>query len=82
MIIFTDGSTTWTSAQLVVRPLPKHRKHKYRINTYQTHMPCLEFEPTIPAFEPAKTVHALDRSATVTGSDDVYLVLISRKTRH
>jgi hypothetical protein len=26
------------------------------------------FEPTIPASERAKTVHALDRSATVTGS--------------
>jgi hypothetical protein len=27
----------------------------------------LGFEPTIPAAEQAKTVHALDRSATVTG---------------
>jgi hypothetical protein len=25
------------------------------------------FEPTIPAFEQAKTVHALDRAATVIG---------------
>jgi hypothetical protein len=25
------------------------------------------FEPTIPVFEQAKTVHALDREATVTG---------------
>jgi hypothetical protein len=30
-------------------------------------MPCLGFEPTIPASERAKTVHALDRLATVTG---------------
>jgi hypothetical protein len=30
-------------------------------------MPYVGFEPTIPAFERAKTVHALDRSATVTG---------------
>jgi hypothetical protein len=30
-------------------------------------MPCVEFEPKIPASERAKTVHALDRSATVTG---------------
>jgi hypothetical protein len=28
-------------------------------------MPWLGFEPTIPAFERAKTVHALDRAATV-----------------
>jgi hypothetical protein len=30
-------------------------------------MPSVGFEPTIPASERAKTVHALDRSATVTG---------------
>jgi hypothetical protein len=28
-------------------------------------MPLVAFEPTIPAFGRAKTVHALDRSATV-----------------
>jgi hypothetical protein len=46
-------------------------QHKHRINTYtykyQTSMPCVGFEPTIPASERADTVHALDRSATVTG---------------
>jgi hypothetical protein len=30
-------------------------------------MPCVGVEPVIPASEGAKTVHALDRSATVTG---------------
>jgi hypothetical protein len=30
-------------------------------------MPRVGFEPTIPAFERAKTVHALDRAATVIG---------------
>jgi hypothetical protein len=30
-------------------------------------MPQVEFEPTIPAFERAKTVHALDGAATVIG---------------
>jgi hypothetical protein len=29
-------------------------------------MPWVGFEPTIPAFERVKTVHALDRTATVT----------------
>jgi hypothetical protein len=29
-------------------------------------MPCMGFEPTIPTSKRAKTVHALDRSATVT----------------
>jgi hypothetical protein len=30
-------------------------------------MPCVVFEPTIPASERAKTVHALDRAATEIG---------------
>jgi hypothetical protein len=30
-------------------------------------MPRVEFEPTIPVFERAKTVYALDRTATVIG---------------
>jgi hypothetical protein len=29
------------------------------------------FEPMVPASEQAKTVHALDRSATVTGTNCV-----------
>jgi hypothetical protein len=35
--------------------------HKHR----QTYIPWVGFEPTIPVFERAKTVHALDRAATV-----------------
>jgi hypothetical protein len=30
-------------------------------------MPRMRFEPTIPAFERAKTFHALDRAATANG---------------
>jgi hypothetical protein len=30
-------------------------------------MPRVGFEPTIPVFERAKTVHALDRAVTVIG---------------
>jgi hypothetical protein len=30
-------------------------------------MPCVGFEPKIPAFERAKTVHALDHAAIVIG---------------
>jgi hypothetical protein len=32
-------------------------------------MPWVGFEPTIPAFEPAKILHALDRAAIVIGKD-------------
>jgi hypothetical protein len=44
-------------------------QHKDRINTYtyQTSMPYVGFKPTIQASKRAKTVHALDCSATVTG---------------
>jgi hypothetical protein len=34
----------------------------------QTSMPRVEFEPTIPAFKRAKTVHTLDRAANVIGA--------------
>jgi hypothetical protein len=30
-------------------------------------MPCVGFEPTIPAVEREKTVHALDRTVSVIG---------------
>jgi hypothetical protein len=43
-------------------------QHEHRINTH-TKYPCLVWDsnPRSPASELAKTVHALDRSATVTG---------------
>jgi hypothetical protein len=72
---FTDGRTPWTSDQLVARPLPKHRIITY---THQTSMPSVGFEPTIPASERAKTVLALDRSATVTGCNFHWLMHISK----
>jgi hypothetical protein len=42
-------------------------KHIINVYTYQTFMPWVGFDPTIPASEREKTVHALDRAATVTG---------------
>jgi hypothetical protein len=36
-------------------------------------MPRVGYEPTIPVFERAKTVHALDRAATVIG---LYLITV------
>jgi hypothetical protein len=43
----------------VARPLPAHTTSRT-----ETSMPQVGFEPTIPVFERAKTVHALDRAAT------------------
>jgi hypothetical protein len=41
-------------------------------HTHQISMPWLGFEPTIPASKRVKTVHALDRAATVTGPTCYY----------
>jgi hypothetical protein len=43
-------------------------------------MPCMGFEPTIRLSERAKAVHALDRSATVTGIVAHKIVKIRFKT--
>jgi hypothetical protein len=50
------------------------RQHKHIINAYthQTSMPLVGFEPTITESERAKTVHALDCAASVTGSKRIY----------
>jgi hypothetical protein len=58
--------------QTVARPLPKHRTTQTQKNahTHETSMPWVGFELTIPASERAKTVHASDRSATVTGTSE------------
>jgi hypothetical protein len=45
-------------------------------------MPSVGFEPTIPAFERAKTVHALDRAATVMGVKLGYRELIKATKIH
>jgi hypothetical protein len=76
--LYTAGRTPWTGDQSVARPLPTHRTtqaqdkrtHKYK---------CLwvGFEPTIPGFERAKTVHALDRAATVIGPHILYCIYIT-----
>jgi hypothetical protein len=40
-------------------------------------MPWVGFEPTIPAFEQAKTVHALDIADTVIGQLILYISILS-----
>jgi hypothetical protein len=71
LIFYTDGRTPWTGDQPVARPKPTHTgQHKHRINAH-TSMPQMGFEPTIPAFERPKTVHALDRAVTMI--DESYI---------
>jgi hypothetical protein len=55
-------------------------QHSHRISSYtnKTSIPWVGFEPTIPASERAKTVHALDRAATVTGIASTIVYLLSQ----
>jgi hypothetical protein len=67
LILYTVGRTPWTGDQPIARPLPTHTTTQTRNKRRQTSSPWVRFEPTIPAFQRAKTVHALDRAATVIG---------------
>jgi hypothetical protein len=65
--LYTLGRTPWTGDQPVATPLPTHRTTQTQNKRTHTSMPLVGFEPTIPVFERAKTVHVLDRAATVIG---------------
>jgi hypothetical protein len=65
LILCTVGWTPWTGDQPAAWPLPTHRTTQTQKKRTQTSMPQVGFELTIPAFERAKTVHALDCVATV-----------------
>jgi hypothetical protein len=67
LILRTVGRTPWTGDQPVARPLPTRRTTETQNRRTQTSMPRVGFEPTIPVFERAKTVHALDSAAIVIG---------------
>jgi hypothetical protein len=45
-------------------------------HTIQTSMPWVGFEPTIPTFEQAKTVHALHRATTVVGRSTISTTIL------
>jgi hypothetical protein len=70
LIFYTVGRTLWTGDQIVTRPLPTH---KPRIKA-QKSTPQVGFETTISVLVWAKTVHALDRAATVTGLSTALLI--------
>jgi hypothetical protein len=76
LTLFTIGRTPWTGDQPIARPLPTHRTTQPQNKRTQTSMPQVGFEPMIPVFERAKTVHALDRAATMIGIISVYILHI------
>jgi hypothetical protein len=65
VILDIVGRTPWTGDQPVAKPLPIHRTTQIQNKRIQTSMPQVGFESSTPVFERAKTVHALDRAATV-----------------
>jgi hypothetical protein len=65
--LYTVGRTPWTGHHPFARPLPTHRTTQTQNKRTQTSIPWVGFEPTISVFERAKTVHALDCTATVIG---------------
>jgi hypothetical protein len=77
LILYTVGRTPWMGDQPVARSLPTHRITQTRNKCKQPSMPWLGFEPTIPAFERANTVHTLDRAATMMGHVTRHLTIYS-----
>jgi hypothetical protein len=77
LILHKAGRTPWTEDQSAARPLPPHRTTQTQNKSTQTSMSWVGFEPTITASERAKTVHALDRTATVIGRVNEYLLVFS-----
>jgi hypothetical protein len=67
LILCTVGRTPWTGDKPAARPLPTHGTTQTQNKCTHTSMPWLGFEPTIPVFQRAKRVHALDHAATVIG---------------
>jgi hypothetical protein len=63
LIIYTVDRTSWAGDQLLA-----HRTSSTQNKRTQTPMPLMGFEPTAPVFKRAKTVHTLDRGATVFGT--------------
>jgi hypothetical protein len=53
--------------QPVARLLPTHRTTQTHDKRKETSVPHVGFEPTIPVFERAKTVHALYCATTLIG---------------
>jgi hypothetical protein len=77
LILYTVGRTPWKGDEPIARPSPTHRTTQTQNKCTQTSMPQMGFEPTIPAFERAKTVHVSDRAATLIGSPRTSLCLFS-----
>jgi hypothetical protein len=66
-VLYTVGRIPRTGDQPVAMLIPTRRTTQTQNKRTQTSMPRVGFESTNPLFERAKTVHALDRAATLIG---------------
>jgi hypothetical protein len=66
--LYTVSRTPWGISPSQ-GPLPTHRTTQTQNKSTQTSIPQVGFEPTVPMFERVKTVHALERAATVFDKD-------------
>jgi hypothetical protein len=64
LILYTVGRTSCMGDQPVGRPLHTQKATQTQNKLTKTSMPLVRFDTAIPAFERAKTVHALDCVAT------------------
>jgi hypothetical protein len=71
-LLYTDGRAPWTSFS----PCQDHYLHTGLHKQNKHTCRWVAFNPTIPAFERAKTVHASDREATVLGNQGTMWAVI------
>jgi hypothetical protein len=65
--LYTVVRTPSTGDQPFIRPILAHRTTQAQNKRTQISTPRVGFEPMIPVFQLAKTVHALNRDAIVIG---------------
>jgi hypothetical protein len=58
LTLYTVGTTPWTRDQPIAMSLPTHMTAQKQNKRKKIFMPGVGFEPTIPALERAKTLHA------------------------
>jgi hypothetical protein len=69
---YTVDRSFLTGDHPIARSLPAYRTEQKKNKRTQTSMPQVGFKPTTPVFEQTKTVHTLDRAATLIGSSFTY----------
>jgi hypothetical protein len=75
LIMHTVGKSPWTGEQPVAKPLTTYRPTQTQNKRTKTSMPCVRFDPMIPAFKWAKTVHSLDLAVTVIAGSQNYTIV-------